>query len=309
MWPSRVVKDEISAIFSAMLLDTKLVRAPLNQPPPRHTAKRGLSTFPHSLPQKKQVGAIDAFPPLLLELKATLTLEISSLNSEALTLARRLRSEYEALQAQPSVDSTDCACWREKLLTFAAAVDGLRASQREAGAAARVLGARTTGEGLGLPLVPPAAVAGGAHVPPSPPAVFLSHKWEQKPLVERIARCLAGKGVTYWLDTEQMAAGGWLLDKISRGVDACRVVLVVLSREYLTSENCNTELQLARSYGKSLVVLKLPGVDCPPHPDAGRFAAAMAGVVAGELWLGAEERGPVPEKELLRALKEKGVPS
>ncbi len=276
------------------------------------------------------MGALSALPPLLLKLKAALTPEVSALNLEALTLARRLRAEYEALQAQPSVDSTDCACWREKLLAFAAAVDCLCAPKREAGAAAhRATAAPTVEGGAALSsgpffasggggsaarvMLPPGgaagAGAGGAHAPPPPPpAVFLSHKWEQKPLVERIARCLAGKGVTYWLDTEQMAAGGWLLDKITRGVDACRVVLVVLSREYLASENCNTELQLARSYGKPLVVVKLPGVDCPPHPDAGRFAAAMAGVVAGELWLGAEEGGPVPEKELLRALQEKGVP-
>jgi hypothetical protein len=55
------------------------------------------------------------------------------------------------------------------------------------------------------------------------------------------------------------------------------------------------------------VVVKLPGVDCPPKPGAGRFAADMAGVVAGELYLGAAVDAPVPERELLRALEGKGV--
>ena len=241
---------------------------------------------------------MDAFPPLLLKLKAALTPELSSLNSDALALVRRLCSEYATLLVQPSVDSTDCACWREKLATFAAAVDGLCA-KREVGATVAGGGAR------GLDYL--AAAAAPRCEEGKSPTVFLSHKWEQKPFVERIARCLAGNGVSCWLDTEQMAAGGWLLDKITRGMDACKVVLVVLSKEYLNSENCNTELQLARGYGKPLVVVKLPGVDCPPHPDAGRFAAAMAGVVAGELWLGAEEGKPLPEKELLRALQGKGA--
>ncbi len=55
------------------------------------------------------------------------------------------------------------------------------------------------------------------------------------------------------------------------------------------------------------MVVKLPGVDCPPKPGAGRFAADMAGVVAGELYLGAAVDAPVPERELLRALEGKGV--
>ena len=49
--------------------------------------------------------------------------------------------------------------------------------------------------------------------------------------------------------------------------------------------------------GRLEVDIKAP----PPRPGGGA-------VVAGELWLGAEEGGPVPEKELLRALQEKGVP-
>ena len=158
-----------------------------------------------------------------------------------------------------------------------------------------------------LPLPYPGTPRGLPPLPSAPPAVFLSHKWEQKPLVARLARCLAAAGVSYWLDTEQMAAGGSLLDKITQGVHGCSVVLVVLSREYLGSENCHTELQLARSYKKPLVVVKLPGVDCPPAPSAGTYAAAMAGVVAGELWLGVDVEAPVPEQELLKALEGKGV--
>ena len=50
MQPSRAAKDEIDAVFSAILLDNRLVRAPPNQPPPRHT-RAGLTACvsPHNL--------------------------------------------------------------------------------------------------------------------------------------------------------------------------------------------------------------------------------------------------------------------
>ena len=167
-----------------------------------------------------------------------------------------------------------------------------------------------------LPLMPmptPGTAAGSSpRAQSSPraavqPAVFLSHAWSQQVFVQRIARYLTSRGVTYWLDREQMAAGGPLMEKITQGLHASTVVLVVLSKDYLNSENCNSELQLARNYKKPLVVVKLEGVDCPPAPDAGKYAAAMAPIVAGEMWLGVDTEETVPEQELMRALKGNGV--
>ena len=91
---------------------------------------------------------------------------------------------------------------------------------------------------------------------------------------------------------------------------ACAIFLELLSPEYLCSENCKCELQLAAGsggYGKPLLVLKLPGADCPPIPSAGRWAAAMAAILAGQLWLEVAEGGSMPEAELLRSLAAKGV--
>ena len=118
---------------------------------------------------------------------------------------------------------------------------------------------------------------------------------------------LACHEISYWLDTEQMAAGGSLLEKITHGVHASSLVLVVLSREYINSENCHAEIMLARDYKKPLLVLKLPDVSWPIAPHAGTYAGGVAAAVAGQLWLAVDASGPAPEQELIRALRERGV--
>jgi hypothetical protein len=50
-------------------------------------------------------------------------------------------------------------------------------------------------------------------------------------------------------------------------VEACSALLVFLSPDYLSSENCNRELQLAAAYRKPMIVLRL-GVPCPPPVSA-----------------------------------------
>ena len=86
------------------------------------------------------------------------------------------------------------------------------------------------------------------------------------------------------------------------------MVLVFLSPAYLNSKNCNLELQAAYEYDKPFVVMKFPGVDVPPKPNAGTFAADLAAcMLPMPMWVGVEMGKPVPEEALLRGLAKSGV--
>jgi hypothetical protein len=69
--------------------------------------------------------------------------------------------------------------------------------------------------------------------------LFLSHAWDDKPLVLPIKAALEAAGFTVWLDAEQMPGGDALFAKISEGIDAAEVVLLFISPSYLRRENCN----------------------------------------------------------------------
>ncbi len=138
--------------------------------------------------------------------------------------------------------------------------------------------------------------------------VFLSHQRASKPLVDATAALLMARGIPVWLDTQQILPGDSLMRRIGEGVEACSVLLVFLSPEYLSSENCNRELQLAAGYRKPIVVLRLAGVECPPRGSAGTFAADMAPVLAGTTYLALGAGATcAPERELLAALAARGV--
>ena len=72
-----------------------------------------------------------------------------------------------------------------------------------------------------------------------PKQLFLSHAWDDKPLVLPIKAALEAAGFTVWLDAEQMPGGDALFAKISEGIDAAEVVLLFISPTYLGRENCN----------------------------------------------------------------------
>ena len=111
------------------------------------------------------------------------------------------------------------------------------------------------------------------------PKVFISYNWNTKPLVLGTCATLATRGITYWRDEEQVRPGDVLYARIAQGISESAAVLVFLSPNYLSSENCNRELQLAAAYRKPMIVLRL-GVPCPPPVSAGTFAAHMAPILA-----------------------------
>jgi hypothetical protein len=78
------------------------------------------------------------------------------------------------------------------------------------------------------------------------PKVFLSHAWENKPFVERIAADLRRCGIDYWLDTEEIRDGrSWLNMIFEDGIPACDAVIVYLTEQSIHSKMVQRELDAA----------------------------------------------------------------
>jgi len=85
----------------------------------------------------------------------------------------------------------------------------------------------------------------------SPSTIFFSYNWTQQEAVRKLALELSEtKEYNVWLDVNQMGGGEWLSKEIVSGIYESKVVVVFLSPEYLNSENCCTEIKLAKTWKK-----------------------------------------------------------
>ena len=79
----------------------------------------------------------------------------------------------------------------------------------------------------------------------SPRSVFLSHSWQDKDFVKRLAQDLEMPGITVWLDEAEIKIGDSLIDKIRTGIDQMDYLAVILSRVSIKSEWVKKEVDIA----------------------------------------------------------------
>lgn len=78
------------------------------------------------------------------------------------------------------------------------------------------------------------------------PKVFLSHSWENKPFIKRIADDLRRCSIDYWLDTEEIRDGrSWLKMIFEDGIPKCDAVIVYLTEQSIRSPMVQKELDAA----------------------------------------------------------------
>jgi hypothetical protein len=78
-------------------------------------------------------------------------------------------------------------------------------------------------------------------------AAFLSHSSRDKDFVRRLAADLTSRGVTVWLDEQDILAGQSFVERISEGIYASDVFLFISSEDSVKSEWAKKELNLAFS--------------------------------------------------------------
>jgi len=75
------------------------------------------------------------------------------------------------------------------------------------------------------------------------PKVFLSHAWENKPFIERIAADLRRCGIDYWLDSEEIRDGrSWPKVIFEDGLPTCDAVIVYFTEQSIASKVVQKEL-------------------------------------------------------------------
>ncbi|EDV22019.1 uncharacterized protein TRIADDRAFT_59582 [Trichoplax adhaerens] len=85
--------------------------------------------------------------------------------------------------------------------------------------------------------------------------VFLSHSWDNKEDVIHVKKYLESKGITCWIDNEQLSGGMKLLPEISKAILASRVFVPFMSKKYIESKNCYSEISYASDKKKDMVAV------------------------------------------------------
>lgn len=91
-------------------------------------------------------------------------------------------------------------------------------------------------------------------------SVFLSHNFQDKPFVRKLAQDLEAHGVKYWLDEAEMKIGDSLIKKIREGIDNVNYFAVILSPNSVNAPWVENELDVAMNLqisGKSIKVLPI----------------------------------------------------
>jgi hypothetical protein len=72
---------------------------------------------------------------------------------------------------------------------------------------------------------------------------FLCHSSKDKPIIKKIVSDLSHKGISYWLDEDEIDPGDTILDKIADGLQNSKMIIPCISKDQLASGWCRIEYQ------------------------------------------------------------------
>lgn len=96
-----------------------------------------------------------------------------------------------------------------------------------------------------------------------PPKLFLSYSRAQTPFVDRLAEKLEDRGYSLWLDYQNLVPARPWYQQIQSWIDGADVVLLVVSKESITSKNVEPEWKRALEGGKRILLLIFEAVPLP----------------------------------------------
>jgi hypothetical protein len=94
--------------------------------------------------------------------------------------------------------------------------------------------------------------------------VFISHSWEDKPLVLRLESKLRASGVEVWVDHRGIRAGDNMPDEISNALQWCTTLLLIWSKASSNSYWVKLEWTSALTLGKAIIPCLVDEVPLPP---------------------------------------------
>ena len=111
--------------------------------------------------------------------------------------------------------------------------------------------------------------------------IFISYAHEERPFVDALVRPLSRVYKEVWFDTEIRLGDQWwkeILDQISR----CKIFLIVLSKDWMTSKVCKEEYDAAVKQGKKLLPVKVDDAELPDYLQDVQFLNIPNGVLNGD---------------------------
>src|SRR5215211_7684757 len=96
------------------------------------------------------------------------------------------------------------------------------------------------------------------------PELFISYSRAQTPFVDRLADQLEAVGFSLWLDYHNLIPARPWFPQIEAGIDGAEVVLLIVSKESMTSKNVEPEWKRALDRGKRILLLIFDAVPLPP---------------------------------------------
>lgn len=97
--------------------------------------------------------------------------------------------------------------------------------------------------------------------------IFVSYSRKDRGFVDDLVRDLSKRGLSCWIDREDISAGRSWRSEISEAISRCDTFLVVLSPESVASENVKRELAFAESHGRRIIPLRYQSCSLPPEID------------------------------------------
>jgi TIR domain-containing protein len=100
-------------------------------------------------------------------------------------------------------------------------------------------------------------------------SIFLSHNWEDKEFVRRLADDLRRAGITVWVDEAEIKLGDSIIGKIEEGILGSEYLGVILSPSSVASKWVKEELRTVLHYqvsteAKTVIPLLYQPCDIPP---------------------------------------------
>ena len=147
-----------------------------------------------------------------------------------------------------------------------AAMSGARARPAEAKRRAVSMPEREAEAPSPAPMIPDAQAAAPA-APAAPPEedheVFVSYSHQNAETVLPIVETVEAKGLSIWIDKDEMRAGQGWAGQIVRAIKSAERFCLMCSEQAFASDHVRREVYLADKYGKAMVPIKLDGAEMP----------------------------------------------
>jgi len=173
------------------------------------------------------------------------------------------------------------------------AIGGIFDRSKKSEAAPRARRSETQAEEMtaGIPASAPAPESDAVAAPDAAHEVFVSYSHANADTVLPIVQTVEERGVSIWIDRDEMRAGQGWAGQIVRAIKTSERFCLMCSAQAFASDHVRREVYLADKYGKDMVPIRLDGAEMPE--DIEYF-------LIGKQWL---DLNALQEDERLEALE------